>query len=117
MRPFTDILRDIRKGATVEAATDELAELIQAVKATNKAGTLTLKLKINPVGRDGKQVEIVPNLSVSTPTPDLSKGIFFVDDQGDLLRDDPDQRPLFEERSALSDKNSGLPRGPSAIAG
>lgn len=112
MKPFTDILREIRKGEAVNAATDELAELIRAVKATGKPGTLTLKLKVTPIGRDGKQVEITPDISMSAPSPALNKGIFFVDDQGDLLRDDPDQRPLFEETSALAAK----PRGPEAIA-
>ena len=110
MKPITDIMREIRKGALVDAATDELAELVRAVQATGKAGTITIKIKVNPLGRDSKQVELIPNISLSAPSPDLAKGIFFVDGQGDLLRDDPEQRPLFEETAA------GGARGPGAIA-
>lgn len=38
MRPFTDVLRDIRKGKVVDSLSERLAEVVQGVLDTNKGG-------------------------------------------------------------------------------
>lgn len=95
--PFTDILRQMRRGAIVEALTARFAEVNAAVKATGKAGSLTLSIKIKPDKGGGRQFELVPSVSFSVPQPDLPASIFFINDEGDLVRTDPDQAEMFGE--------------------
>lgn len=104
MRPFTDILRDIRRGRVVDALTEELAEVVRAVKDTDKAGSLTLKLDIKPQGKDGEQVVLSAKISKSVPMAPLPDAIFFADIEGDLLRDDPNQREMFQPTDGLGDR-------------
>ena len=67
MRPITDVLRDIRKGRVVDAASDELAEVVRAVLATDKAGELTLKLKIKPQGKGDNAVIVSAQVTSRRP--------------------------------------------------
>ena len=102
MVPFTDILGQIRKGAAVTEASEQLAEVVRACLVTGKAGEVTLKLKITPekgvAGRNSissAQFEVEAAVSSKAPKLPIPKGIFFGNVEGDLLRDDPDQRPIF----------------------
>ncbi len=97
MRPVTDILRDIRKGRVVDDATHKLQRVVESVMETKKAGTLTIQLTVKPQKNDDEQVVIVSKVSAKTPEQDLPDAIFFVDDEFDLVRDDPKQRELFAE--------------------
>jgi hypothetical protein len=99
MKPFTDILRDIRKGRIVEEATAKLALATIAALDTGKPATVTLTLAVKPE-KGGETVEIIPTVKVKTPEADLPKAVFYVtrDEEGvDLMRTDPNQRPLFDE--------------------
>lgn len=97
MRPITDILRDIRKGRVVDDATSKLQRVVESVMETKKAGTLTIQLTVKPQKNDDEQVVIVSTVKAKTPEMDLPDAIFFVDDEFDLVRDDPKQRELFSE--------------------
>lgn len=103
MRLFTDVLRDHRNGKLVERLTEELSELVEAIQDCDKAGTLTLKLKIEPnKGEDGA-VSITPSVSINKPYPDLPKALFFADGQGGLHRESLTQTGMFGEAD-LGDK-------------
>lgn len=104
MRPFTDFLRDIRKGRVVDAATDDLAELVRAVKDTGKAGSLTLTISIKPQDKEAEQVVVSAAVSTKLPKAALPEGIFFAGIDGDLLRDDPSQKEMFVPTDALGDR-------------
>ncbi|MNX99809.1 hypothetical protein D3C86_1322760 [compost metagenome] len=95
MKPITDILRDIRKGMVAEAAGEELAQVVRAVTATGKPGSLTIKLTVKPQKGDSEQVVISSKLSATTPTADMPEAIFFADMEGDLHRNDPRQPEMF----------------------
>ncbi len=95
MKPITDILRDIRKGMVAEAAGEELAQVVRAVTATGKPGSLTIKLTVKPQKGDNEQVVISSKLSATTPTADMPEAIFFADMEGDLHRNDPRQPEMF----------------------
>lgn len=95
MKPITDILRDIRKGMVAEAAGEELAQVVRAVTATGKPGSLTIKLTVKPQKGDSEQVVISSKLSATTPTADMPEAIFFADMDGDLHRNDPRQPEMF----------------------
>lgn len=97
MRPITDVLREMRKGRIVEDATEALTELVKAVDATNKPGALTLKLTVKPSKDGGWEKTLSAAISTSVPRPDLPDAVFFSNADGQLVRDDPDQRELFSE--------------------
>lgn len=97
MMLFTDVLRHIRKGAVVDAATAKMADLVAKVQETGNGGSLTLKLTVKPKKGDEGLVDIQPSITVSMPNQDLSSGIFFIDADGGLTRTDPNQREMFGE--------------------
>jgi len=102
MRPFTDILRDMRKGRVVDAAGDEMARLVRAVLDTNKAGEMTLKLKVKPQGKGDNAVIVSAEVKSKAPQADLPDALFFADLDGDLLREDPTSQRIFTD--AAGDK-------------
>lgn len=97
MRPFTDILRDMRKGRIVETCGVELAEVVRAVVDTNKPGELTLKLKIKSQGRGDNAVIVSAEIKGKKPIADLPDALFFADLDGDLLQNDPTQNRIFTD--------------------
>lgn len=107
MRPFTDVLRDIRKGRVVEAASEELAEVVRAVLDTNKGGEFTLKLTVKPQGKGDNAVILSAKISAKVPQADLPDALFFADLDGDLLRDDPTQNRMFADAKERVDPETG----------
>lgn len=107
MRHFTDVLRDHRGGKLVDHLSGKLNEVVQAVRKTGKAGELTLKLKILPSKGEDDMFDVIPNCKVALPEPDLAKALFFVSDDGDLLRSNPNAPGLFQdaaEKGNLGDR-------------
>lgn len=111
MRPFTDVLRDIRKGRVVEAASDQLAEVVRGVLDTNKTGELTLKLSVKPQGKNDNAVVVSAKLSTKVPRGDLPDALFFADLEGDLLRDDPTQMRMFADAERIDPKTGEILEG------
>ncbi|MDB5458121.1 MAG: hypothetical protein JWP92_3706 [Caulobacter sp.] len=94
MEIFTILLGQIRKGRVVEELTERLSEVTAAVKETGKAGTLTLKLKISPRKGDSYQVTMAASVESKIPRDDLPEGVFFITEDGGLVRNDPNQKEL-----------------------
>lgn len=107
MRPITDVLRDIRKGRVVEAASEALAEVVRGVLDTNKAGEVTIKLAVKPQGKGDNAVVMSVKLSHKVPQADLPDALFFADLDGDLLRDDPTQTRMFADAVDRVDPKTG----------
>lgn len=107
MRPFTDVLRDIRKGRVVDAASDQLAEVVRAVLATDKPGELTIKLSIKPQGKGDNAVIVGAKVTAKAPQATLPDALFFADLDGDLLRDDPTQTRMFADAGDKIDGTTG----------
>lgn len=98
MRHFTDVLREIRKGAVVDACSEGLATVTRGVLETGKAGSVTLTLTVKPPKAKGDNVvTVVSDVKVKEPRDDLPEAIFFADESGDLLREDPTQQRMFAE--------------------
>lgn len=97
MKPFTDILRECRGGEVVTLCTKEFASLLEKVAEHRKPGTFTLTIKVQPDKMGGREVELHSDVSIKPPRRVPRPALFFTTDQNDLVRDNPDQRPLFEE--------------------
>lgn len=102
-RPFTDVLRDHRNGRLVDHLTDQLALVLAGVRDTGQKGSITLTLEISPERGEEGFVDVQPKVSTKVPQPPLSKGLFYVDEGGSLLRDPPRGGALFNPAEVESD--------------
>jgi len=71
MRLITDILREYRNGRAADLASVRMAELVQAVDETGKAGTLTITFKVKPEKGGGSQKTIACDVKAKMPETDL----------------------------------------------
>lgn len=92
--PFVEWLEQYKKGEIDGELTHELRTLIEAVQETGKPGTITLTLKVSRKGE--RQVNVIEDVKVKTPTHDRSETIYFVDQHLNLQRNNPDQGVLTE---------------------
>jgi hypothetical protein len=90
-RDFYDVIVDLDDGKVHHQLTLELRRLVKACCDTQKAGTLTLKIKAKP---DGRTVVITSDVRSTPPQPATGSTFFFPDEVGDLRREDPKQPPL-----------------------
>lgn len=98
-RPIFDVLSQIKGGAAIHDAAKDLNELVRAVKATGKSGTLTIKLTVEPDKADDTVCTIQPDVTLKLPKKARAKAIFYIDDKtGDLTREDPRQTQMKLER-------------------
>lgn len=95
VRPFAEFLLQQGYGGTHDELTYGLHDLIAAVKDHGKAGTLTLKISVAPVGKgDERQVMVTDAVTLKAPEGKRPTSIFFVDSDGNLTRKDPRQPEL-----------------------
>lgn len=94
--PFSSFLFAQRKGATHGELTDGLAELLQAVMDTGKAGTLTLQIKVSKATKNGgNQMFVADTVTVKAPKAAREESLFFFDERtSSLSRNDPTQPAL-----------------------
>lgn len=94
LQAFSAWLFQQRQGALHAELTIALAELLQAVMATDKEGSLTLTVKVKKAGR-GIQMIVSDSVKLNKPTPQVDPSFFFFDeDSGSLTRNDPYQPDL-----------------------
>lgn len=96
VRPFADWLCEQSAGRTHEELSRAIRDVTAAVVDTGKAGTVSLTVKIAPLGKgDSSALVVTDVVRVSKPEHDRRKSIFYPDADGNLRRDDPNQ-PTFE---------------------
>ncbi len=99
-KPLSNILALIRGGVFDNHAGEELRDLVQRCQESGKSGTITVTISLSPKGRDNREMEVTPKLSVKKPPAAFTQeaGTFFAQ-RGELLRDDPDQEKLPLEQA------------------
>lgn len=105
IRSFTAIIAEHRKGSLVSDLSEKLAQVAEAVMEHDKAGALTLTLKITPSG-DGTTVKIDDVVKATIPEGTPATSLFFVDDAGNLTRHNPAQQSLLRDASDEKASNS-----------
>ncbi|AJK46189.1 hypothetical protein [Burkholderia plantarii] len=93
IRPITDTMRYIGGGVFMDQASDKLAELVNAVDTTGKAGSLTIVINVKKATRGGAML-IVGKVSVKKPAEDPMEAMLFATPEGNLISDDPHQQKL-----------------------
>jgi hypothetical protein len=83
-------------GRTAEQLNEEFHELLDAVKTHGKKGALVITLVIDPPanGVDSAPLPIGVESAVKAPKPTPVKSLYFLDDDGNPVRDDPRQTAL-----------------------
>lgn len=94
-------LCELRGGRTIAELSEQLGEVIEAVRRTGKSGVLALRLTVKPFSKGKTDEEVQPLAiedAISTKLPQLERGVtlFFSDAGGGLERNDPRQMSLPE---------------------
>jgi predicted metalloprotease len=87
---FVCTLQKFREGESINELSEALQVLVQAVRQTQKGGTLTYVVKIKP---HGDAVTLTDEIKIKAPENRETK-IFFATDDNLLVRDNPDQREI-----------------------
>lgn len=108
---FAAMLAQVRPRTDVEAA-ETLRKVIEAVKATGKVGSITIRLDVKPADGLSDAVVVYDRISQKVPEKTREGSMAFVTREGDLSRTDPSAMPLFEDEdirdaSANVDLNTG----------
>jgi hypothetical protein len=96
-KPFTDILRDWRKGKLVAAIDEELEEVVRSVMEHQKPGSITLQITVKCQGKGDNAIILGAKLSTTLPKQEQPEAMFFADLEGGLHRDDPTQQRMFAD--------------------
>jgi hypothetical protein len=107
---FAAFLASIRPNTNTELA-DELTTLVQAVKDTGKAGTLTLTLTIKPVDGSTNVVGVHDVIKVKKPERTRMGSLAYPDKNNNLSRTDPASMPLFETDDDIKSADVDLQTG------
>lgn len=110
MKSFALFLTDLNDGQTLAGLTGDLAELLQAVKATGRAGSMTLKVKIVPASKGGQEVDkitITADRRLELPKPEQPSDFFWLTDEAEPTRQHPRQHALDLRDAKSVDAGTG----------
>jgi hypothetical protein len=89
---FLAMLQQQRRGECMNDLADAVRKLTTAVQLTGRAGDLVLKLTLRPASKGaGNALVIEDDIRLKEPKPEQPGSIFFADEDGNLLREDPRQ--------------------------
>ena len=95
MTPFPEFLVSLRDGGASLDAAEALAELMEAVVATGRAGSLTLTVKISPASKGNVMAfAFEDTLTVKAPKAEKGQPLLFRRRDGSLSRRDERQPEL-----------------------
>lgn len=120
MKTLTQVLAEHRGGFVMREAEEALRDLIEAVQASGKKGSLTLRLDLSAHGRNNRELHLVVTHAVKRPhNPDLVEPSIWFGVRGGLQREDPEQRELFGPKGVQSERADGRSPAeqPQAAAG
>lgn len=89
-RPITDTLRHIGGGVFIDTASDKLAELVNAVDQSGKAGRIDLTISVKKATRGGA-MHITGKVKLTKPAEEPMEAMLFATPEGNLVADDPHQ--------------------------
>jgi hypothetical protein len=110
VKPFADVLREIRAGQVADQAATDMQHLVAAVREHGKKGTLTLTITVEPMKGNEDALAVSGDVALKAPKAAPKAAIFFADDDGNLLRDDPRQVALPGLRRVDLDTNNNDPK-------
>ncbi|MBO3751577.1 hypothetical protein J5X84_36355 [Streptosporangiaceae bacterium NEAU-GS5] len=94
VRPFAAVFQELDKGRIHNEASRLLHELVEAVVAHGKKGAMTLRIEVAPLAPGDTSTLTVKAQVDSRPPVNPPTSVFFVDDTGNLTRQNPWQQTL-----------------------
>lgn len=91
VRPFAEMLTILDRGAAHAEASRGLHDLVASVQAIGRAGGLTIAIEVKPLKGAKDQLILTAQVTVKLPKSDPTSQMFFVDNAGNLTRNDPRQ--------------------------
>jgi hypothetical protein len=95
---FSATVSMVGKGGLVAELNGGLAEVVRNVRATGKAGELTLKLKVAPATKgEGSVIEAVQvagDVRIKLPKLPVGASLFYTTEEGALCRNNPNQSEM-----------------------
>lgn len=95
-KPGTTIIQEIRRGACNDDLGDAIAAAVERVKVTGRGAKVSLTLHIKPAGLDknAKDIEVekcwvTDEIKSTLPKMPQHDTLLFIDEKGDLTREDP----------------------------
>ena len=88
---FLRTLQNYRKGEILTDLSDALRRVMEAVSTVKRAGEIKLTIKIQP---NGDVYALTPEVTVKLPKEPKIAGLFYLDDNLNLVREDPNQTTL-----------------------
>ena len=92
VRQFTDVIRDMRFGETLDELSQEFNKLVQAVENTGRPGEMIFSIKLKP--STAGSLELTDLVKVKLPAPKKGTSLFFATPEGNLVRNDPRQADI-----------------------
>lgn len=90
-KPITDTLRLLQGGLFVEQCSELFAQVVRQVEDTGKAGKLTITLDLKKVSG---AIGVLAKVTDKTPEKAPDSELFYATAEGNLSRDNPNQRKL-----------------------
>lgn len=91
---FADLLGRIRDGELQVEASQKLNELVQSVRNNGKPGSISIKIKVIPSGKNRLVVFEADDVAVKLPQEKKDPTYLYQTDDGRLVADNPDQKML-----------------------
>jgi len=91
---FAFTMSQLRNGSAGVEASELLNECVTRARETGKPAELLIKIKIKPDGAGAGQYFLEDTISNKLPKQERSKTLFFGTPDGNLQRNDPNQRSL-----------------------
>ena len=114
MTDVVHVLMEMRSGKVATYINEKFNDVLRAVLDTGGKGEVTIKLSIKPskLGMGGVVLEVDMDADTKIKKPELAIGtsVFFVDKDGSLTREDPDQMGLLDAQEEIhkeQEQNSG----------
>jgi len=94
-KAFSVFLQDLQDGRTHSELSSKMAELLDAVRSTGRAGEIVLAIKVLPATRgDVDKVIVKDDVRLKLPAHDRKQDFFWRTDDGELSRNHPRQGDL-----------------------
>lgn len=107
LKPFAQFLQEARRGGLHTEMSEQLADLVSAVRETGKKGSITLKLTVEPSKDDDAMIVVHDDCKVTLPRITQRPSLFFPDEHGNLHRRDPRQAEIDGLADALARTGAG----------
>ncbi len=92
---FPETILQMNNGATVMELSNALEQVVAAVRAAGKSGSITLTIKVAPASKGVTNVVMVETqVKTKMPEPDRGMTVFYATEDNKLVRNDPKQQTL-----------------------